>query len=40
MLQRALADVVPGGAASSAFHAARRSTGVPGEAFRCRNGQQ
>jgi endonuclease/exonuclease/phosphatase family metal-dependent hydrolase len=38
ILQRALADAVPGGAAASAFQAARdRRTG---EAYRCRNGQQ
>jgi endonuclease/exonuclease/phosphatase family metal-dependent hydrolase len=37
-LQQALADVVPGGAVTSAFQAARnRSTGEP---YRCRNGQQ
>jgi Endonuclease/Exonuclease/phosphatase family len=37
-LQRALAEVVPGGAAVSAFQAARdRRTG---DAYRCRNGQQ
>jgi endonuclease/exonuclease/phosphatase family metal-dependent hydrolase len=37
-LQRALADVVPGGAVVSAFQAARN--GRTGEAYRCRNGQQ
>jgi endonuclease/exonuclease/phosphatase family metal-dependent hydrolase len=38
ILQRALAGVVPGGAAVSAFQAARdRRTG---EGYRCRNGQQ
>jgi hypothetical protein len=37
-LQRALADVVPGGAVASAFQAARDGrTGAP---YRCRNGQQ
>jgi endonuclease/exonuclease/phosphatase family metal-dependent hydrolase len=37
-LERALADVVPGGGAASAFQAAR--DGTTGEAYRCRNGQQ
>ena len=37
-LQRALADVVPGGAVVSAFQAAR--DGRTGDAYRCRNGQQ
>jgi endonuclease/exonuclease/phosphatase family metal-dependent hydrolase len=37
-LQRALADVVPGGAATSAFQAARNRR--TGDAYRCRNGQQ
>jgi hypothetical protein len=38
VLQRALADVVPGGVVTSAFHAAL--DGATGEAVRCRNGQQ
>ena len=37
-LERALADVVPGGVVASAFRAAR--DGRTGEAYRCRNGQQ
>jgi hypothetical protein len=37
-LERALAEVVPGGAAVSRFQAARN--GRTGEAYRCRNGQQ
>ena len=37
-LERALADVVPGGGVTSAFQAAR--DGRTGEAYRCRNGQQ
>ncbi|MHA6796177.1 endonuclease/exonuclease/phosphatase family protein [Pseudonocardia bannensis] len=37
-LQRALADVVPGGAVVSAFQAAR--DGRTGDAYRCRNGQR
>lgn len=37
-LQRALADVVPSGAAVSAFQAAR--DGRTGDAYRCRNGQE
>ena len=37
-LERALADVVPGGAVVSAFQAA--GDGRTGDAFRCRNGQQ
>ncbi|TQM36673.1 endonuclease/exonuclease/phosphatase family protein [Pseudonocardia cypriaca] len=38
VLQRALADVVPGGVVTSAFHAAL--DGATGEAVRCRNGQE
>jgi endonuclease/exonuclease/phosphatase family metal-dependent hydrolase len=37
-LERALADVVPGGAVVSAFQAARN--GRTGDPYRCRNGQQ
>jgi endonuclease/exonuclease/phosphatase family metal-dependent hydrolase len=37
-LQRAFADVVPGGAVLSAFQAAR--DGRTGDAYRCRNGEQ
>jgi len=37
-LERALADVVPGGVVASAFQAAR--DGRTGDAYRCRNGQQ
>ena len=37
-LERALADVVPGGGVVSAFQAARN--GRTGEPYRCRNGQQ
>jgi endonuclease/exonuclease/phosphatase family metal-dependent hydrolase len=38
VLQRALADAVPGGEVASAFQAARN--GRTGEPYRCRNGQQ
>jgi endonuclease/exonuclease/phosphatase family metal-dependent hydrolase len=37
-LQRALADVVPGGGVGSAFQAARN--GRTGDPYRCRNGQE